>query len=188
MSEAEGVTLLLQSAAGGDRRALDQLFTQVYGELHRLAHWVRRGQAGQTLSTGDLVHEAFLKLVPSGEIEWQDRAHFFAVSARAMRQVLVSAARRRLAEKRGGGDWLVTLGHEVAAEPVRPERLLALDAALERLAALDERQARIVEYRYFSGLTIEETAAVLGVSEPTVKRDWRAARAWIAAELEDDDA
>ncbi|MGI9182743.1 MAG: ECF-type sigma factor [Longimicrobiaceae bacterium] len=187
-TEAAGaLTLLLRSAADGDHQALDAFFARVYEELRRLASQVRRGRAGETLSTTALVHEAYLKLVPSAEIEWESRAHFFAVAARAMRQVLVSAARRRLAEKRGGGDWLVTLGDSVPSEPVRPERLLALDEALARLAAMDERQARIVEQRFFAGLTVEETAEVLGLSERTVKRDWRAARAWLAAELQDDD-
>lgn len=187
-TEAAGaLTLLLRSAADGDHQALDAFFARVYEELRRLASQVRRGRAGETLSTTALVHEAYLKLVPSAEIKWESRAHFFAVAARAMRQVLVSAARRRLAEKRGGGDWLVTLGDSVPSEPVRPERLLALDEALARLAAMDERQARIVEQRFFAGLTVEETAEVLGLSERTVKRDWRAARAWLAAELQDDD-
>ena len=142
------------------------------------------------MSATALVHEAYLKLIPSADLEFRDRAHFLAVAARAMRQVLVGAARQRLAKKRGGDDWIVALNDrdDIPAETARPERLLALDAALERLAALDPRQAAIVEYRFFAGLTVEEAAAVLGLSEPTVKRDWRAARAWIASELERSDA
>ena len=185
MTESESADFLPRDAPFDDRRTLDELFTQVYEELHRLAQRVRQGRAGETLATSDLVHEAFIKLAPSSGIEWESRAHFFAVAARAMRQVLVSAARRRLAGKRGAGEWPVTLCEGVMAESVQPERMLALDEALDRLAALDERQARVVEYRYFSGLTVEETAEVLGISPPTVKRDWRVARAWIAAELRD---
>jgi RNA polymerase sigma factor (TIGR02999 family) len=177
------VTVLLRRSAGDDQVALDQLFTLLYDELRRLARWVRRGRAGETLATSDLVHEAFLKLTPSRGIDWRDRAHFFGVAARAMRQVLVDAARRRMAQKRGSGEWFVTLTEDVAEQPMRPEQLLALDEALNRLAALDPRQARMVEFRFFAGLSIEETAEALGISPPTVKRDWRAARAWIAAQL-----
>ena len=179
-----GVTQLLQAVRSGDARAVDGLFARVYDELRRLAHQVRRGRAGETLCTTALVHEAYVKLLPSEDMSWESRAHFFAVAARAMRQVLVDAARRRVAEKRGGGDaQFVTLGDEAHAPPVRSEELLALDEALHCLAALDERRARVVEYRFFAGLTAEETAKVLGVSVPTVERDWRAARAWLTREL-----
>jgi RNA polymerase sigma factor (TIGR02999 family) len=190
VSRTGDVTALLRRAHNGDRQAWDDVFNRVYGELRRRAEWVRRGRAGDTMSATALVHEAYLKLIPSADLEFHDRAHFLAVAARAMRQVLVGAARQRLAKKRGGGGWLVTLndGDDIAAEPARPERLLALDGALERLAALDPRQAAIVEYRFFAGLTVEEVAAVLGLSPPTVKRDWRAARAWIASEMEPSDA
>jgi RNA polymerase sigma factor (TIGR02999 family) len=190
VSGAGEVTALLHRARGGDRQAWDDVFDRVYGELRRRAEWVRRGRAGDTMSATALVHEAYLKLIPSADLEFRDRAHFLAVAARAMRQVLVGAARQRLAKKRGGDDWIVALNDrdDIPAETARPERLLALDAALERLAALDPRQAAIVEYRFFAGLTVEEAAAVLGLSEPTVKRDWRAARAWIASELERGDA
>jgi RNA polymerase sigma factor (TIGR02999 family) len=190
VSRAGDVTALLQRARSGDRQAWDDVFDRVYGELRRRAQWVRRGRAGDTMSATALVHEAYLKLIPSADLEFHDRAHFFAVAARAMRQVLVGAARQRLAKKRGGGEWLVTLNDrdDIPAETARPERLLALDAALERLATLDPRQAAIVEYRFFAGLTVEEAAAVLGLSPPTVKRDWRAARAWIASEIERRDA
>jgi RNA polymerase sigma-70 factor (ECF subfamily) len=190
VSSAGDVTALLQRARGGDRQAWDEVFDRVYAELRRRAEWVRRGRASDTMSATALVHEAYLKLIPSADLEFRDRAHFLAVAARAMRQVLVGAARQRLAKKRGGDDWIVALNDrdDIPAETARPERLLALDAALERLAALDPRQAAIVEYRFFAGLTVEEAAAVLGLSEPTVKRDWRAARAWIASELERSDA
>jgi RNA polymerase sigma factor (TIGR02999 family) len=189
VSPAGDVTVLLRRARGGDRQAWDEVFDRVYGELRRRAEWVRRGRAGETMSATALVHEAYLKLIPSAGVEFHDRAHFLAVAARAMRQVLVGVARQRLAKKRGG-NWVVTLndGDDIPAETARPERLLALDAALERLAALDPRQAAIVEYRFFAGLTVEEAAVVLGLSPPTVKREWRAARAWIASEIERSDA
>jgi RNA polymerase sigma factor (TIGR02999 family) len=186
---AGSVSVLLQRAAAGDERALDRVVDLTYAELRRLARMVRRGTPGApgaTLSSTALVHEAYLKLVPAAEREWRGRAHFFALAARAMRQVLVSAARTRLAVKRGGDGALpVTLDEGSVAAPLRPERLLALDEALDRLAALDARQARVVECRYFAGLTAEETADLLGVSVPTITRDWRSARAWLAAELGD---
>jgi len=142
---------------------------------------VRAGRAGATLSTTALVHEAYVKLRPARAGAWAGRAHFFGAAARAMRDVLVDAARRRAAEKRGGGAVLVTLGD--AAEAVRPDELLALDEALVRLGALDVRQLRVVEYRFFAGLTAAETADALGVSTSTVEREWRGARAWLAREL-----
>jgi RNA polymerase sigma factor (TIGR02999 family) len=181
----ESVTALLHAAAGGDRAVLDALFHHVHDELRALAFRVRGGGAGETLCTTALVNEAYLKLVPSADIDWQSRAHFFGVAARAMRQVVVDAARRRAREKRGGPEspWAVTFDESMHAAPVRAPDLLALDDALERLAALDERQARVVEQRFFAGLSVPETAAVLGVSEATVHRDWRAARAWLRREL-----
>jgi RNA polymerase sigma factor (TIGR02999 family) len=181
--ETDVTQLLLQAARGGDPGALDALFTRVYDELHRLAHHVRRGRAGETLNTTALVHEAYVKLLPSEDVSWESRAHFFAVAARAMRQVLVDSARRRVAQKRGGGEVLVSFDERAHAPPARSEELLALDDALERLAALNERWVRIVEHRFFAGLTAEETAAVMNVSLRTVEREWRAARAWLAVEL-----
>ena len=166
--------------------ALDQLFGRVYEELRRLAHRVRGGSPGDTLNTTALVHEAYLKLSRSGTLEVTDRAHFFAVAARAMRQILVDAARRQMAQKRGGdAPPLVTLDESLYHQPIRPDQLLALDEALARLDAADPRRARVVEHRIFAGLTSDETAALLGVSRPTVERDWRAARAWLAVELEE---
>jgi RNA polymerase sigma factor (TIGR02999 family) len=173
----------VQAARGGDRQAFDALFERVYQELRRLGSRVRHGRAGDTIRTTALVHEAYLKLLASAHVDWHDRAHFLAVAARAMRQVLVNAAHERLAAKRGGGEWAVTLDDSESAAPVRAEELVALDEALGRLAALNDRQARVVEHRFFAGLTAAETAAVLGVAEPTVHRDWRAARAWLAREL-----
>jgi RNA polymerase sigma factor (TIGR02999 family) len=174
---------MLLAARDGDGRALDALFTRVYDELRRLAHEVRRGRTSDTMQTTALVHEAYVKLIPSEHMSWESRAHFFAVAARAMRQVLVDAARRSTAQKRGGGEMLVSLDERVHPQPARSEEVIALDEALERLAALDARWVRIVEHRFFAGLTAEETAAVLGVSLRTVEREWRAARAWLAAEV-----
>jgi RNA polymerase sigma factor (TIGR02999 family) len=179
----DAVTAMLRAASGGDRQVLDALLPHVYAELKRLARAARAGRAGETLCTTALVHEAYLKLVPSAGTDWQGRAHFFGVAARAMRQLLVDAARARAREKRGGGDWAVTFDEAAHAAPARAEEVLALDAALDRLAALDARQARVVEHRFFGGLTAAETAEVLGVSVPTVDRDWRAARAWLRREM-----
>lgn len=176
------VTGRLRAAQEGDPAAQDALYARVYDELCRLARRVRAGRAGATLSTTALVHEAYVKLRPARVGTWEGRAHFFGVAARAMRDVLVDAARRRAAEKRGGGAVLVTLGDEAAAA-VRPDELLALDEALVRLGGIDPRQLRVVEYRYFAGLTAAETADALGVSTSTVEREWRGARAWLAREL-----
>lgn len=175
---------LLAAAGRGDRPALDRLFERVYPELRRLAHQVRHGRAGATLDSIALANEAYLKLAGGRPVAWRDRAHFLAVAARAMRQLLVDAARARLAAKRGGAEgWAVTLDDGAAAAPLRPAELVALDEALTRLAAAGARRAAVVEHRFFAGLTTEETAEVLGVSTATVERDWRAARAWLAVEL-----
>jgi RNA polymerase sigma factor (TIGR02999 family) len=172
---------LLRAAGGGDRAAFDATFAEVYDELHTLAARVRATSRSDTLSATALVHEAYLKLAPWAERGWVDREHFFAVAARAMRQVLIGAARQRLAEKRDG--MAVTLDEAANMAPLLPADLVALDEALDRLAELSERQARVVELRFFAGLTGEEIAKTLGVAAPTVQRDWRAARAWLAREL-----
>ena len=184
--EAE-VTRLLHSAADGDAAAFDKVFQLVYDELHRLAHALRRGRASETLNTTALVHEAYVRLIPSQKLEWAGRSHFLGVAARAMRQVMVRAAERRTAAKRGGGqapmEFDEALHSDGEGAPVAPERVLVLDEALARLEALEPRQARVVECRFFAGLSVEETAQALEISEPTVKRDWRAARAWLAREM-----
>lgn len=160
------------------------LFAEVYASLKALAHTVRGGRAGDTLSTTALVHEAFLKLTSTRSVSWNDEAHFFAVAARAMRQIVVDAARRQVALKRGGAAiQLVSYDDAGHAAPVRPEELIALDAALERLAVVDPRRARVVEHRMFAGLSTGETARLLDVSTGTVERDWRAARAWLFSEI-----
>jgi RNA polymerase sigma factor (TIGR02999 family) len=162
---------------------LDGLFAEVYASLKALAHTVRAGRAGETLSTTALVHEAFLKLTAARTVAWNDESHFFAVAARAMRQILVDAARREVAAKRGGQLQLVSFDDDAHAETVRPTELLALDEALERLAAVDARRAQVVEHRIFAGLSTHETARLLGISTGTVERDWRAARAWLSTEI-----
>jgi len=183
-SPSSPVTQLLHSARKGDTEALDQLIPLVYDELRRLAHVVRRDRGYATINTTGLVHEAYEKLLPS-EVEWQDRTHFFRVAARAMRQVLIDGARKRQAEKRGGINKDVTFDEQLYERPMNDEELIVLDDALDRLAQMDRRQARIVECRFFAGLTVEETATALDISAPTVYRDWRAARAWLATQLDD---
>lgn len=181
----EPITSLLRALRDGDRSALDRLAPLVYDRLRAMARArMRRERPGHTLETTALVHEAYLELAAADGIDWRDRAHFFAVAARAMRNVLVDHAERRRAQKRGGGVAPVTLDPELPAlAPACGEEILALHAALERLRALDPRQERVVECRFFAGMTIEETAAALGVAPATVKRDWETARAWLNREL-----
>jgi RNA polymerase sigma-70 factor, ECF subfamily len=182
------VTALLEQFAGGDATALDRLYPLVYEQLQRVAHdQMKRERSGHTLDTTSLVHEAYMKLVKHPpRVQWQSRVHFFAVAARAMRQILVNHARSRSRVKRGGEVTPVSLDAAVVMPETRPEELVSLDEALERLEAIDARQGRVVELRYFGGLTIEETAQVLGVSVVTVKRDWTAARAWLYREIREE--
>jgi RNA polymerase sigma factor (TIGR02999 family) len=182
-SSAQSVTGLLAAARDGDPGALDQVYALAYEELRRLARAVRRGRPDASLTTTALVHEAYLKLIPSRTLDWQNRRHFMGVAARAMRQVLVDAARRRLAAKRGAGSLAITLPEDLHGGSIRPTELLDLHAALQRLETQDPRLARTVELRYFGGLSVEDTGRMLGVSTATVKRDWRVARAWLAREL-----
>lgn len=171
------------SISGGDRHALEQLFCLTYAELRRLAASVRRRETSPTLNPTALVNEAWLKLAQSPPAGGLSRLHFKRIAARAMRQVLVEAARRRNAAKRGGGVDRVTLDESIVPAVSSPEDLVALDTALQALAHLEPRQAALVELRFFGGLDAQETAQVLGVSEATVLRDWRAARAWLAQQL-----
>jgi len=171
------------SGAQDDARALDELFSITYEELRRLASAVRRGDANATISPTALVNEAWLKLRESPHVARTSPAHFRRIAARAMRQVLVEAARRRRATKRGGGAPVVTFDESLHHASTGADDLLALDHALDALAQLEPRQASLVEYRFFGGLEVTEAAALLQVSESTALRDWRAARAWLAAEL-----
>jgi RNA polymerase sigma factor (TIGR02999 family) len=180
------VTRLLVDWRNGDEEALDRLIPLVYDELRRMAGRYMRGERGDhTLQTSALVNEAYLRLADHKNIEWQNRAHFFGVAAQAMRRVLVDYARTRNVQKRGGGAARVAFDDAVDVAEERAAELVALDDALRALAAFDERKARVVELRYFGGLTAEEAAEVLGVSLATVERDWTAARAWLIRELSD---
>jgi len=190
MSTRQEVSRLLSDSVAGREEAAIQLFPIVYDELRRLAaSALRRERADHTLQPTALVHEAFLRLVDVPEDRWHDRAHFVAIAARAMRRVLVDHARGRMALKRGRADIHVPIDEvDVASSETGGVDLVVLDEALSRLAALDERQARIVELRFFGGLTVEETAALIGSSPRTVKRDWHMARAWLKRELARHDA
>jgi RNA polymerase sigma-70 factor, ECF subfamily len=179
------ITQLLIAWSDGRREALDDLMPIVYADLRRVAAgYMRREAAGHALQPTALVHEAYVRLVDQKQVKWRNRAHFFGVAAVLMRRILVDHARRRRAEKRGG-DWeRVTLaGDEVAADTHKEIDVLALDEALERLAQFDPQQERIVELRYFGGLTIDETAEVVGISAATVVREWTIAKAWLRADL-----
>lgn len=179
-----GVTQLLLEWRAGDESALEKLIPLVYRELRAVARQCLRAErGGNTLQTTALVHEAYLRLVQSSRVQWRDRAHFFAVTAQLMRRVLVDEARKRLVQKRGGGRTRVTLDEDAACTAEPPIDLLALDDALIRLARHAPRKARVVELRYFGGLTIEESAAAMEVSPDVVKREWRTARLWLLRAL-----
>jgi len=184
ISGSQQITHLLLAWGQGDQAALDTLMPLVYGELRKVAARHLRGQrAGHTLQTTALVNEAYLRLIDASQVKWQDRAHFFAVAAHFMRRILVDFARSRNYQKRGGGAQQVSLAEALAIEPERGADLLALDEALTRLQALNERQAQVVELRYFGGLSEEESAEALKVSVRTVRRDWNFARVWLHREL-----
>jgi RNA polymerase sigma factor (TIGR02999 family) len=182
---ANEISRLLQAWSGGDRKALDDLLPLVYDELHRQAHrFLRRERKNHTLQTTALIHEAYLKLVEQSRVKWQNREHFFAISANVMRRILVNYANARQRKKRGGSAEMLDLDESLLIVPEKTEvDLLGLDEALTRLGELDKQQEQIVELRYFGGLTIEETADVLGVSPATIKRDWRMTKAWLHREL-----
>ena len=183
-SPTHDVTRLLVAWGNGDRAALDRLMPLVYEELRRLArHYMSRERPGHTLQTTALVNEAYLRLVDQEELRLENRAHFFGIAARLMREILVDHARSRQAAKRGGGQYRLSLTKVDRPASGPDMNLLALDEALGRLEALDPQKSRIVELRYFGGLGIEETAEVIGVSPATVKRDWKLARAWLRAEI-----
>ncbi len=181
---SQEVTELLLAWNSGDESALDKLMPLVYDELHRLAHRYLGGErAGHVLQTTALVNEAYLRLIDASRVQWQNRAHFFAVSAQLMRRVLVDFARARQYQKRGGGAQQVALEEALVVSNERGAELIALDDALRTLAAADERASKVVELRFFGGLSIEETAEVLRVSPETVKRDWQWAKVWLLREL-----
>jgi len=184
-SSPQTVTAMLQQWRQGDRRALDQLLPLIYDELRRqAARCLRHEYPAHSLQPTALVHEAYLRLIDQPHVEWQNRAHFFAIAAKLMRQILVDHARSKQAAKRGGRTAKLPMEEAVISGSTGKEiDLVELDEALTRLEALDERKSRIVELRYFSGLTVEETAAVLEVSPATVKQEWRLARAWLRREI-----
>ena len=178
------VTQLLQQWSDGQEQALDRLLPQIHAELRQLAaSYLRRERADHTLQPTALVNEAFLKLVDQRAARWQNRAHFFGIAAQAMRRILVDHARAHAASKRGGAMRKVPLDDASLTGPGPDVDLLALDEALTRLAALDPQQSRVVELRFFGGLTMEETAEVMHISPATVGREWRMAKAWLSAEL-----
>jgi RNA polymerase sigma-70 factor, ECF subfamily len=184
MSDNTGVAELLVEVRRGHEPSFNELCEILYGELRVLASRHRRSWGGDfTLQTTALVHEAFLKLAGAAEPDWKDRAHFFAVASRAMRQILVNYAERRRAQKRGGGAPHLSLDEANPVSPSAVEEILVLHEALDRLEAVHQRQARVVEHRFFSGLRMHETAEVLGVSVRTVERDWAAASAWLKREI-----
>lgn len=178
-------TELLRAWAGGDELALKRLMPRVYRELRRLAgHMLKNQPPGQTMQASDLVHEVYIKLVDVDRLEWKHRAHFFGVAATMMRRILIDRARRRVTAKRGGRFDAVRLTSSVDLPANQSWELIALDDALNALAGIDPRKARVVELRFFVGLTVKETAAVLGVSEDTVMRDWTVAHAWLLREIQ----
>ena len=180
----QDVTALLMAWRDGDEAALRQLTPLVYDELHRLAERCMRGeQAGHTLQTTALVNEAYIRLVDSSRVRWQNRGHFFAIAAQLMRRILVDFARRRKYQKRGGNGLHITLAEGLDVATNVNADLVAVDAALQELSKLDARKAQVVELRFFGGMTLAETADVLQVSTDTVGRDWRAAKAWLTREL-----
>jgi RNA polymerase sigma factor (TIGR02999 family) len=186
METSGEVTRLLQDWSNGRREALDKLLPLVYDELRRLAHrYLTHERPDHTLQTTALVHEAYLKLLDQRSVDWQNHGHFFAISAQAMRRILLDSARRRTSVKRGNGGTRLSLDEAAAiSDEATDESLLALDVALRELKKIDAEQSKIVELRYFGGLTIEETAKVLKSSPATVKREWTMARAWLYQRLD----
>ena len=179
------MTRLLLAWSGGDRSALDQLLPLVEEELHRLAHrYMSRERPDHTLQTTALVNEAYVRLIDQRRVRWQNRAHFFAIAAQTMRRILIDHARRRAFDKRGGGARELQLDEAAVLTDERAAELVALDDALQALAEVDERKSRVVEMRFFGGLSVEETAEALGVSPDTVTREWRRARAFLHREIQ----
>lgn len=181
---SDQVTKLLADWSNGDRDALERLTPLVYGELRRLAgRYLRRERPGHTLQSTALVHEAYMRLIDQRTVRWQNRAHFYGVAAQMIRRILVDHARSRQAAKRGADAPKLSLDEAIGVPERKEVDLIALDDSLEALAQMDRQQSRIVELRFFTGLTVEETAEVLGISPATVKRDWVTAKAWLYREL-----
>lgn len=178
-SASHNVTELLVAWSEGDEASLERLTPLVYDELRRLASRHLARERGESLQATALVHEAYLRLIDQRAVNWQNRAHFFAIAARLMRRILIDHARRRVAERRGGGAVHVTLDEAGEVSIARSAELLALDEALDELAAVDTRKSQVIELRFFGGLSVQETAEALGVSDVTVMRDWSIARAWL---------
>jgi RNA polymerase sigma-70 factor (ECF subfamily) len=186
MGDAHEVTVLLSALTRGDQDAGARLIPVVYNELRRLAgSYMRHERPDHTLQATALVHEAYMKLVEQQSVNWQSRAHFFGVAAQLMRRILIDHARGHLRQKRGGEYKKVSLNDAFIFSPEQSAELLAVDESLQRLAKMDERQARVVELRFFGGLSVEEAGAVLGISAKTVKRDWSVAKAWLYADLKE---
>lgn len=184
MTHSGSVTGLLVAWGNGDEAALNELVPLVEQELHRIARRCMAGErAGHSLQATALVNEAYLRLIDTQQVNWQDRAHFLAMSARLMRRILVDRARAKGYQKRGGGAVRVTFDEALGVTNERGQDLVALDDALVALSALDERKSRVIELRFFGGLTVEETAAILEVSAETVMRDWKFAKAWLLREM-----
>ncbi len=182
------ITRILKSWSGGNREAVDDLMPLVYDELHKVAaQYLRRQRPDHTLQPTALVNEAYLKLIDLSNVNWQDRAHFFAFASQTMRHILVDHARSLGREKRGGDAQKVSLDEAMSFSDEKEVDLLSLDEALRRLAKIDEQQSRIVELRFFGGLTVEETALVLHISPATVKREWRIARAWLYKAMKEEE-
>jgi RNA polymerase sigma factor (TIGR02999 family) len=187
MSSDADITALLVDWSNGDRSALERLLPLVERELHRLAHsYMRREDPDHTLQTTALINETYLRLVDQRKVQWQNRAHFFGIAAQIMRRILLNYARDQNRLKRGGGAIHVSLSKADVMPAEKDREIISLNDALTRLEELDERKARVVELRYFGGLSVDEVAEVLGVAAITVMRDWQFAKAWLARELQDD--
>ncbi len=189
MASADGdageITVMLRRLGAGDKAVVDQLLPRLYDELRAIAgRKMQRERVDHTLGTTALVHEAYLKLVGQERVDWQNRAHFLSVAAMAMRRLLINYAEARRADKRGAGQILATFDEELMGGHFRADQLCFLEDALKRLENMHPRQAQVVQYKFFGGLTYEEMAEVLGVSVPTIRRDWRIARAWLTKEVD----
>jgi RNA polymerase sigma-70 factor, ECF subfamily len=187
MVAAPNITGLLRAWENGDREALNQVMPVVYDELRRTArNYMRREQTDHSLQATALVNEVYLRLVDVTRVQWQSRAHFFAIAASMMRRILLDTARARSARKRGGGDLRVTFNEDLLGSHalIQADGIIAIDGALEALSKMDPRKAKVVELRFFGGLTVEEMAAVLEISPQSVKRDWKLARAWLLKEID----